>query len=178
MPHTPRVLVVMGPAGAGKTTVGQALAARLAVPFVDADDHHDEVAVARMRAGHPLTDADRAPWLARLNALIAAALAEGRSFVLACSALKRAYREALRPADAPPGAVRFVYLRVPRAALGERLTSRVGHYMPAALLDSQLQALEEPGPDEDALTLAADRPVPELVDEVLAWGAPGDRPRG
>jgi len=164
----PRALVVMGPAGAGKTTVGQALAARLGIPFVDADDHHDDVAVARMREGHPLTDAERAPWLARLNALIAETLARGDSLVLACSALKRAYRAALIPESALPGAVRFVYLRVPRAELGERLTSRVGHYMPAALLDSQLEALEEPGADEDAVIVNAGRPVADVVEDVLA----------
>lgn len=169
------VLVVMGVAGAGKTTVGHALAARLDVPFHDADDHHDAASVARMRAGHPLTDADRAPWLARLNALIARTLARGDSAVLACSALRRRYRDALVPEGVPRGAVRFVYLRVPRRALEERLTARTDHYMPPTLLDSQLATLEEPAAGEDALVVEADRPVGVIVDEVLAWTAPRAR---
>ena len=161
------VLVVMGVAGAGKTTVGRALAARLGVPFHDADDHHPAENVARMRAGQPLGDAERAPWLARLNALIGDALRRDESLVLACSALRRRYRDALIPAGAPAGAVRFVYLRASRPALEERLTHRVGHYMPASLLDSQLETLEEPAADENALTADADRPVAEIVETVL-----------
>jgi gluconokinase len=163
----------MGVSGAGKTTVGLALARRLDVPFHDADDLHDAASVARMRAGHPLTDADRAPWLARLNALIAATLARGDSAVLACSALRRRYRDALVPAGAPRGSVVFVYLRVPRAALADRLTTRPGHYMPASLLDSQLETLEEPGPDEPALTVNAERPVADVVEDVLEALSPG-----
>lgn len=161
------VLVVMGVAGAGKTTIGIALAARLGVPFHDADDHHDAVAVERMRAGHPLTDAERAPWLARLNALIAQVIAAGDSSVLACSALRRAYREALVPAGAAPGSVRFVYLRVPRAELTDRLTNRPAHFMPATLLASQLEVLEEPEPDEDAVALDADQPVEAVVEDAV-----------
>lgn len=162
------VLVVMGVAGAGKTTVGLALAARLDVPFHDADDHHDAASVAMMQAGHPLGDAERAPWLARLNGLLAETLARGGGAVLACSALRRRYRDALLPAGAPRGAVRFVYLRVPRTELEERLTARSDHFMPAALLDSQLATLEEPAADENAITVHADRPVAELVEHILA----------
>jgi gluconokinase len=165
----PTFIVVMGVSGAGKTTVGRALAERLGWPFHDADDFHPAENVARMRAGHPLTDADRAPWLGRLRDLIGGVLRSGGSAVLACSALRRAYRAALVPADAPPGAVRFAYLRVPRAELAERLTHRAAHYMPASLLDSQLATLEVPGPDEDALAIAADCPVADIVEEIVGW---------
>jgi len=163
------VIVVMGVAGAGKTTVGRALAERLGWPFHDADDFHPAENVARMRAGHPLTDAERAPWLARLRDLIGGVLRGGGSAVLACSALRRAYRAALVPADAPPGSVRFAYLRVPRTELAERLTSRTAHYMPASLLDSQLATLEIPGPEEDALAIDAERPVADIVGEIVTW---------
>ena len=165
----PAVVVVMGPSGAGKTTVGRALAERLGWPFHDADDFHPEENVARMRDGHPLTDDDRAPWLARLRDLIADVLRDEGSAVLACSALRRAYRAALVPPSAPAGAVRFAYLRVPRAELADRLTSRSAHYMPASLLDSQLATLEVPGPDEDALAIAAERPVADIVEEIVGW---------
>lgn len=165
----PTVVVVMGVAGAGKTTVGRALAERLGWPFHDADDFHSAGNVARMRAGHPLTDADRAPWLASLRALAEDVLRAGGSAVLACSALRRVYREALVPPGAPPGAVRFAYLRVPRRELADRLTSRSAHYMPASLLDSQLATLEEPGADEDALAVDADRPVADVVARIIEW---------
>jgi gluconokinase len=161
----PAVVIVMGPAGAGKTTVGLALAGALGWAFHDADDFHDAGARARMQAGVPLTDADRAPWLARLAALVAGVLAGGGSAVLACSALRRGYRAALVPPDAPPGRVRLVHLDVPRAVLAARLTARAGHFAGPALLDSQLAALEPPGDDEPlpALTVDATRPVPEIV---------------
>jgi gluconokinase len=159
----------MGVAGAGKTTVGRALADALAWPFHDADDFHPAENVARMRAGTPLTDAHRAPWLERLRDMIAGVLRGGGSAVLACSALRRAYRAALVPPGAPPGAVRFAYLRVPRAELAARLTSRTAHYMPASLLDSQLDTLEVPGPEEDALAVDAQRPVADIVGEIVTW---------
>jgi gluconokinase len=134
----------MGPSGAGKTTVGRALAASLGWPYVEGDDFHPATNVAKMAAGIPLDDADRAPWLAALEQFVAGILAEGGRAVLACSALKHRYRSAMVPANAPPGAVRFVYLAVPPAVLRERLEHREGHYMPPSLLPSQLAALEPP----------------------------------
>ena len=158
----------MGPAGAGKTTVGERLAAALGWRFADADAFHSPENVARMRRGEPLTDADRAPWLAALRAHIADTLARdprarGDRLVLACSALRRAYRDALVPSEVPLGAVRFVYLHVGRDELARRLAARRGHYMPPALLDSQLATLEEPAPDEGVVTVDAERPVDDVV---------------
>jgi gluconokinase len=163
----PAVVVVMGPAGAGKTTVGLALAEALGWRFRDADDFHAPESVARMRRGEALTDAHRTPWLDALRARVGDDVAEaargGAGAVLACSALRRAYRDALVPAAAPAGAVRFVYLRVSAAALAARLSSRVDHFAPAALLESQLATLEEPGTEEGALVVDGERPVAEVV---------------
>ena len=160
------IVVVMGPAGAGKTTVGQALAAALGWPFHDADDFHPAANVARMAAGVALTDDDRAPWLAALAALVARYAAEGASAVLACSALRHAYRDQL--VAAAPAAVRLVYLRAAPALLAERLAGRRGHYFGAGLLASQLAALEEPDAHEGApvLVLDAAAPVERLVARV------------
>ena len=163
----PTVVVVMGVAGAGKTTVGRALADALGWRFHDADDFHAPESVARMRAGLPLDDARRAPWLAELRALIVATLGAGESAVLACSALRHAYRDALVPRDAG-GVVRFVHLRVSPAVLESRLGARTGHFAPAALLASQLATLEEPDAAEPALALDGERPVPELVAAIRA----------
>ncbi len=165
------VIVVMGPAGAGKTTVGVALAAALAWPFHDGDDYHPAANVARMRAGLPLGDDERAPWLAALGALVARCAAGGASIVLACSALKREYRRALVPDPVPADAVRFVYLHAPPAVLAARLAARPGHFFAPALLDSQLAALEEPaGRDEPApaLTVDAAEPPDRLVGTIRA----------
>ncbi len=165
------VIVVMGPAGAGKTTVGVALAAALGWPFHDGDDYHPPANVARMHAGLPLGDAERAPWLAALGALVARCVAGGASIVLACSALKREYRRVLVPEGAAAGAVRFVYLHAAPAVLAARLAARPGHFFAPALLDSQLAALEEPaGRDEPApaLTVDADAPPDRLVGTIRA----------
>lgn len=137
----PVVVVVMGVAGSGKTAHGRALASALGWDFADADDHHPPANVAKMATGTPLDDADRAPWLATLRAEIERRLASDRPLVLACSALKQAYRDALW-ADRPR--MRLVHLDGPRELLAARLGARAGHFMPAALLDSQLAALETP----------------------------------
>lgn len=165
----PLVLVVMGVAGAGKTTVGRAIAARLGWPFHDADDFHSPESVARMRAGLGLTDELRAPWLARLQALAAASLARGESMVLACSALRRRYRDALVPEGAAPGAMRFAYLRVPPPELARRLATRAGHFAPPALLESQLATIEEPVAEGRVLVLDGEQPVEVLADAVAGW---------
>jgi len=149
--RTPLVIVVMGVSGCGKSTVGRVLAERLGWVFQEGDDLHPASNVAKMRAGVALTDEDRWPWLDRVAAWIEGRLAAGQSGVVACSALKRIYRERL----ARQGGVVFVYMAVDRHDLEERLAGRRGHYMPAALLASQLEILEEPGTDESVIRVDA-----------------------
>jgi gluconokinase len=158
-------VVVLGVSGAGKTTVARAVADRLGWPFAEADEFHPAANVEKMRAGHPLDDSDRRPWLEALHAYVVAEAAAGRSVVMTCSCLKRAYRETLT-AGLP--AVFFVQLEVPRAVLEERLRNRVGHYMPASLLGSQLDTLEPLGPDEPGIIVRADHPPAEVIETVLA----------
>jgi gluconokinase len=134
------IVVVMGVSGSGKTTVGSALGQATGWPYMDADDFHPAENVAKMRAGTPLTDADRWPWLDRLVAQMRAIEARGGSAILGCSALRQAYRDRLAAA----GDVRFVHLKGDRATIAARLSGRSGHYMPPALLDSQIATLEEP----------------------------------
>lgn len=159
-------LVVMGAAGSGKTTVGRELSARTGWPFLDGDDFHTPEARRRMARGEALTDADRWPWLERLRA----ELGTRPAAVLACSALRRVYRDRLRG----PG-VRFLFLRVPELLLRERLAARTGHYAGPDLLPSQLATLEPPGRDEpDVLTLsvtAADTPTALAARALTALGA-------
>lgn len=157
-PPAPPLVVVMGVSGSGKSTVGAALAERLGVPYIDADDLHPPANVAKMRGGTPLTDADRAPWLDTVGAELAGHASTG--LVVACSALRRVYRDRLRhPA---PGTV-FLHLTGDRDVLAGRLTGRRGHYMPPTLLDSQIDTLEPLEDDEAGATLDVDRPVEELV---------------
>lgn len=147
------VIVIMGVAGAGKSTVGQELAAELGWAFVDADDVHSAQNVEQMSRGVPLTEAQRTQWLAALASIIAEHAANGRALVLACSALRRSYRTALLALSDDPTDVRFVLLHTDRDRLAERLLLRTGHFFPAHLLDSQIEALELPGPGEDVLVL-------------------------
>jgi gluconokinase len=135
------IVIVMGVAGAGKTTVGSRLAASLGCEFIDADDYHAPASVAKMRAGQPLGDDERWPWLARLNGVLRERAERGAGVVLACSALKASYREAL--ARGLPDA-RLVYLRGSHALIAPRLARRGGHFMNPELLDSQFATLEEP----------------------------------
>lgn len=152
----------MGVAGAGKTTVGRRLAESLGASFVDADAHHAPESIDKMRRGEPLTDADREPWLATLRRVIAEALAHDTPLVLACSALTRAYREALVPSGAE-SRVWFVYLRVSREVLAARLETRAGHFAGAALLESQLATLEVPNETEHVLVVDGESPAETLV---------------
>lgn len=157
----PRV-VVMGVSASGKSTVARALAAELLVPFVDADDLHPASNVEKMTAGVPLDDADRVPWLAG----VAGAMAVEPGIVVACSALKRSYRDQLRAGA--PGVV-FVHLAGSRAVLDQRARGRIGHFMPAALLDSQLAALEPLGADEPGIVLDIAEPTEALVAAASDW---------
>ena len=158
--------VVMGVSGCGKTRIGAGFAKAIGVPFIEGDDYHSPENVRRMSSGIPLTDEDRAGWLQSLAARIREAKDAGTGLVLACSALKRRYREILRDA-AKPERLRFIYLRGTREIIGERLRRRQGHFMPPALLESQFEALEEPAPDEDAwvtdVTGSAEENVATLV---------------
>lgn len=143
-------IVVMGVSGSGKSTVGRLLAKTLRLPFQDGDELHPPDNIARMAAGVPLTDADRQDWLAAIGKRLAAAGGRRDGVVVACSALKRAYRDQLR-AVAPD--LRLVYLQGPAPLLAERLAARRDHYMPASMLPSQLAALESPGSDEGAIAV-------------------------
>ena len=158
-------LCVMGVSGAGKTLVGTLLAGALGVAFLEGDDLHPADNVRRMAQGIPLTDDDRRSWLAAIAARLAEARRTDTGLVVACSALKRAYRDVLRGADPD---IRFVHLTGDPALIARRLSQRVGHYMPATLLDSQLATLEPPTPEEHAWTFdLADTPE-SIVDEIVA----------
>jgi|SRR5438105_3439125 len=151
------VVIVMGAAGAGKTTVGRALAAALDWPFVEGDDYHGAAAVEKIRSGIGLTDADRAPWLAAIHRVMAHALDRREHRVIACSALRERYRETLRSGLRP---VRFLFLNANEATLRRRLETRPGHFAGPAILRSQLAELEEP---REALALDATQPVDDIV---------------
>ncbi|SLM46630.1 Thermoresistant gluconokinase [Nitrospira japonica] len=154
MPTECRVIIVMGVAGAGKTTVGLKLARELNWTFIDGDSFHSRSSIEKMAIGQPLTDADRFPWLDRIRAAIDGWRVEGKRVVLACSLLKAAYRDFVL--DGRRQLVQLVYLKASPLLLHERLLHRAGHFMKAPLLESQLETLEEP---EDALLLdAADTP--------------------
>ena len=155
-----RHVVVMGVSGAGKTTVARGISAATGLSFAEADDFHSAGNVATMRSGVPLQDADRWPWLRDLAAWMAACSADGVSTVLACSALKRSYRDVLR--QGPPG-VDFVHLDGAPEVIRERMSRREGHYMPASLLDSQIAILEPLQPDESGLVLDVGLAPAELV---------------
>ena len=160
-----RIAVVMGVSGAGKTTIGAALARRLGWQFQEGDALHPPENVAKMHAGIPLDDEDRAPWLRAVAARIDEWRERGEAGVITCSALKRKYRDII-VGDRPD--VRLVYLTAPPALIAERLAGRRGHFMPASLLESQLATLEPPGPDENALTVAVDAPVETVVERIAA----------
>ena len=150
------IVVLMGVCGCGKSTIGRALAAELDWPFLDADTVHPQANVAKMGAGIPLTDEDRWPWFDRIVAEMRRHAAAGKHVVIACSALKQAYRDRL----ATGGSVRFVYLKGDAKTIGPRLAGRTGHFMPASLLASQFATLEEPA---DAIVVDIVSPVDAQV---------------
>jgi len=160
----PPVLVVMGVSGAGKSTVAKAVAARLRWTFLEGDDLHPAANVAKMRRGIPLDDADRAPWLAAIAAWIDAQARAGAPGIVACSALKHRYRQVLT--DGRPF-VRIVYLEGDRDIIRERIEARKHAYFPAALLDSQFEALEPPGPDEHPIVVDVSQPLEAQVEEII-----------
>lgn len=154
-------VVVMGVSGSGKSTVAAGIAETLGLHFIDGDGLHPAENVARMRAGMPLRDEDRWPWLDRIGACLADAAQWPDGVAIACSALKRTYRDRIRAAAS---GVRFVFLDGPAGLIGARMAGRVGHYMPAALLESQMQTLEPPGVDEpDTLRVSIELPVDAVV---------------
>ena len=167
------IVIISGVAGSGKTTVGAMLAGRLSWPFADADDFHPAANVAKMRAGIPLTDEDRQPWLQAIGAWMDEHIARGESGVVGCSALKRSYRDEMlggRPE------ARLVFLATDREVLTRRLAARVGHFFPETLLASQLAVLEPPGPDEHVIRVVpADTPA-ATVDAIIALLFPGGLP--
>ena len=161
----PCALIVMGVSGSGKSTIGEHLAKRLGWPYEDADQFHPASNVAKMSAGHPLTDEDRWPWLNAIAAEIDRVCEADERVVIGCSALKRAYRDRMRAARPD---VRFVYLQGSAALISARIAGRHHEYMPASLLQSQFAALEEPTPDEGAVTIEASDSVKAQVAEIVA----------
>lgn len=159
--------VVMGVAGSGKTLVGSAFARALGVPFVDGDDFHPSSNVEKMARGEPLTDADRAGWLRALSTRIHEAETAGSGLVVACSALKRAYRDVLRT-GATRTPLRFIVLHGGQALIADRLARRRGHFMPAALLESQFATLEVPTDDEHAWMVNVDAAPARIVADLVA----------
>jgi gluconokinase len=156
------IVIVFGVSGAGKTTVGKLLAEELGWRFHEADDFHSPANIDKMHRGIPLNDEDRWPWLESLRQLIGRSLEAGESAVLACSALKRAYRQRLRVSEE----VKFVFLRGDYELIAKQLRHRRGHFMNPALLQSQFADLEEPEPDEDAITIELGRTPQKLVEEI------------
>ena len=161
---TPCALIVMGVSGSGKSTVGVALAERLGWIFADGDKFHPASNVAKMHAGIPLTDDDRWPWLKAIADEIDRGCAAGSPSVIACSALKRAYRDVLVHGR---GDVRIIYLRGDQPLIAHRLALRTGHFMPPGLLASQFQTLQPPGDDEGVVAVSIDAAVDTIVDDAL-----------
>ena len=156
---TATVFVVMGVSGCGKTTVGKALAAQLDCPFYDGDDFHPPQNVAKMASGIPLDDVDRHPWLARLHDLLAGHVVRGETAVLACSALKKKYRNQLQVNNQTC----FIFLQGSFDLIWARMQTRKDHYMKAEMLQSQFDTLESPGPDE-ALTIEIDQNIYRILE--------------
>jgi carbohydrate kinase (thermoresistant glucokinase family) len=164
-PVTPRIIVLMGVSGAGKSTTGRRLSGTLGWPYRDADTFHPPANIAKMRSGVPLDDEDRRPWLAAIAVWIDAQRGQGACGIVSCSALKRRYREVVIGERPDVG---LVYLKGSLALIGDRLSRRRGHFMPLALLESQFEALEEPGLDEQALVVPVHMPPKRVVERIVA----------
>lgn len=161
----PIVVVMMGVSGSGKTTIAEGVAARFGWDVLEGDSFHPQSNIDKMSRGVPLDDSDRLPWLQAIAAAIDAHLAAAGSAVVACSALKRSYRDILIGARRN---VVLVYLQGSPDLIATRVAARKGHFMPPALLDSQFAALEEPGPDEQPITVSVAPPIPAIVEAVVA----------
>ncbi len=162
--NAPCALVLMGVSGSGKSTIAEALAERIGWRCEDGDKFHPESNVAKMSAGHPLTDEDRWPWLKAIADEIDRLCGKGQRAVVACSALKRAYRDVLVHGRAD---VRIVFLDGTQELIAARLASRKGHFMPAGLLDSQFRTLQRPVPTEHSVTVSIDASVDAIVDDIV-----------
>jgi gluconokinase len=163
--QAPCALIVMGVAGSGKSTIAEKLAERMGWRYEDGDKFHPASNVAKMSAGHPLTDEDRWPWLKAIADEIDRACKAGEDVVIACSALKHSYRDVLVHGRDD---VRIVYLRGTQELIADRLAQRKGHFMPPELLASQFKTLEPPDPDENPLTVSIDASVEEIVDDIAS----------
>jgi gluconokinase len=161
----PCALIVMGVSGSGKSTIAQKLAQRLGWTYEDGDRFHPASNVAKMSAGHPLTDEDRWPWLQAIANEIDRACKSGEHAVIACSALKRSYRDVLVHGRSD---IRIVYLRGTQELIAGRLAQRKGHFMPPGLLASQFKTLEPPGKDENPVTVSIEASVEEIVDDTVS----------
>jgi gluconokinase len=159
------LIVVMGVAGSGKTTIASGLAETLGVPFVEGDSLHPPANVRKMAGGFPLTDEDRWPWLEAIGDRMEVERVTGHGVVVSCSALRHAYRDCLR--KQVHGTVQFILLDGSRELIGDRMHQRKGHFMPPALLDSQFATLEKPTPDEHAVVLDISHPIPALLAEAV-----------
>ena len=171
--NPPSIAVVMGVAGAGKTTVGERLAQWLNWEFIEGDRLHPPENVAKMQSGQPLTDIDRAPWLGAIARAIAAWQARNACGVITCSALKRAYR---RRIIGERIGVRLVFLDGSRELIAQRLAARLGHFMSPSLLDTQFAILEPPGADENPISVTIDQPVDRIVELIAAQLRAGPGP--
>lgn len=164
-PGAIRIIVVMGVSGSGKTTISQALAARTGFTERDGDDYHSTANIEKMKAGIPLTDDDRLPWLHAIADAIDGYADANTPVIIACSALKRSYRDILVHGR---NDVRIVYLKGPPDLIAQRLTQRGGHFMPPSLLESQIDTLEPPQPGEHILTVDINAPVERIVNDIIA----------
>jgi gluconokinase len=160
----PSALIVMGVSGSGKSTIADKLAERIGWRCEDGDKFHPASNIAKMSAGHPLTDEDRGPWLQAIADEIDRLCKAGERAVIACSALKRAYRDILVHGR---NDVRIVYLKGTQQLIADRLAKRKGHFMPAGLLESQFKTLEPPAPEEHPVTVSIDASVDTIVDDIV-----------
>jgi gluconokinase len=159
---TPLAIIVMGVSGSGKSSIGEGVAAKLGVHFIEGDALHPAANVEKMSKGIPLTDEDRWPWLEKIGEVITTSLAKGEGIAVSCSALKRVYRERLRASAG--GHLYFVYLHGSKELLTKRMGERKGHFMPASLLESQLQTLEVPTGEPGVVTVGIDATIEQIVD--------------